>query len=371
MLVLPRYSNKTAGKLLPQQRTRFFCSAVRPVKVSLGSVKQIVLPLKSGEERAFSLRPNQSVRQLISSIREEDPSISSVVVTDSNGNRVSHLAKIGELNHNFQIRVDSETFEVNVQNEILEEMNVLTNSEVNDLCTKAYYRKIRQRLSEDKRHHMPYNEYLQWCSEYGLTEEQGQELSKALHLSGEIIHFKNNRELKDFLFLHPEELTNAVTHALELKYMKIGAAEHRATLDKILEEYIPLDEEKRLYDKKAQTYANRSMYGIFGYLVGQFSVLAHMVWVDFNWDIMEPVTYFVFLTTMIVGYTFFVKFSQEFTYDALKDRQRKKALRRLYLSNDFNWRRWKALDSEVGDLVHKLGAANAPLRLLNHNKQNE
>jgi hypothetical protein len=96
-----------------------------------------------------------------------------------------------------------------------------------------------------------------------------------------------------------------------------------------------------------------------------------MVWIDFNWDIMEPVTYFVFLSTVIVGYTFFVKFSQEFTYDALKDRQRKKALRRLYLRNDFNWRRWNDLDLQVQDLVHKLGPANVPTRLLDHNNQNE
>lgn len=80
---------------------------------------------------------------------------------------------------------------------------------------------------------------------------------------------------------------------------------------------------------------------------------------------MEPVTYFVFLSTIIVGYTFFVKYSEEFTYDALKDRQRKKALRRYYLNNDFNWRRWNELDTEVRELTFKLGA-NVPKRLREH-----
>jgi hypothetical protein len=70
--------------------------------------------------------------------------------------RISHLAKLGELKNNFQIRVDDDrVYEVKVQGDA-EELNVLTNSEVHDLCTKAYYRKIRQRIADDKRHHMPY-----------------------------------------------------------------------------------------------------------------------------------------------------------------------------------------------------------------------
>lgn len=72
-----------------------YCAAaagVTPVQIKLGSVKQLILPLKSGEKCSFSLSPGQSVRQLISSIREEDPEASSVVITDMKGHRFVMLS---------------------------------------------------------------------------------------------------------------------------------------------------------------------------------------------------------------------------------------------------------------------------------------
>jgi hypothetical protein len=45
-------------------------------------------------------------------------------------------------------------------------------------------------------------------------------------------------------------------------------------LEKVLDEYIALDKEKRFYDKQSQRSATVSMYGIFGYLVAQFGMLA-------------------------------------------------------------------------------------------------
>lgn len=59
--------------------------------------------------------------------------------------------------------------------------------------------------------------------------------------------------------------------------VRIGSDEYRAQLEKILDEYTSLDAEKRLYDKKAQSSATLSMYGIFGYLVAQFGILAQYV----------------------------------------------------------------------------------------------
>jgi len=72
-----------------------------------------------------------------------------------------------------------------------------------------------------------------------------------------------------------------------------------------------------------------------------------MVWIDFNWDIMEPISYFVGLATMMVGVLFFSLYRTEYTYFALMERQRLKALRKLYINKEFNWERWNALDQKV------------------------
>jgi len=59
-----------------------------------------------------------------------------------------------------------------------------------------------------------------WCSEYGLSESQAHELLKALHLTGQILHFHNNDKLKDVIFLNPANITEQVVDALDLKFAK-------------------------------------------------------------------------------------------------------------------------------------------------------
>eukprot|EP01126_Amoeba_proteus_P013041 TRINITY_DN1543_c0_g2_i1.p2 TRINITY_DN1543_c0_g2~~TRINITY_DN1543_c0_g2_i1.p2 ORF type:complete len:126 (-),score=18.87 TRINITY_DN1543_c0_g2_i1:56-433(-) len=88
-----------------------------------------------------------------------------------------------------------------------------------------------------------------------------------------------------------------------------------------------------------------------------------MVWFDFNWDIVEPMTYFVGLGTTLVGYSFFLTYKSEYSYAAVQERQRKKFLRKLYLKNDFNWRRWNGLDVKIKGLVNYVGKENLPEHL--------
>jgi hypothetical protein len=105
------------------------------------------------------------------------------------------------------------------------------------------------------------------------------------------------------------------------------------------------------YDRVAELFANRVLALIGIYLTIQFSVLARltslttslslwifvshfqsnaiyiniysfyrMVWIDFNWDIMEPVTYFVTFGTLIFGFAFFTMTKIDYSYPAFKER---------------------------------------------------
>jgi len=96
------------------------------------------------------------------------------------------------------------------------------------------------------------------------------------------------------------------------------------------------------------------------YLIVQVSVLARMVWVDFNWDIMEPITYFVGVFTLLLGFSFFVLYGQDYTYHALEQRQHMLALRRLYISEEFNWKKWNKLHHRVKTLSQLIGKNEEP-----------
>jgi len=108
-------------------------------------------------------------------------------------------------------------------------------------------------------------------------------------------------------------------------------------------------------DERAQRSSKLWMIGGMGYLVVQFGILARMVWIDFNWDIMEPISYFVSLSTLMLGYIFFVLYREEYTYAGLEYRQKLKALRKLYINEEFNWKRWNELNLEVQRIKSLLG----------------
>jgi hypothetical protein len=64
------------------------------------------------------------------------------------------------------------------------------------------------------------SEYLEWCREYGLSDEESLNLAHHLHEVGLILHFAGNPELKDYIFLNPQLVANSITKALQLRYIK-------------------------------------------------------------------------------------------------------------------------------------------------------
>jgi len=279
----------------------------RPAEIlHRAGTSNLVLPLTPHEKCAFPLYPSKTVHDLVEDIRFEDKASSLIVLTDLAGNRISHVTPIMELLKNpFIISIDDEIYSVEPTEAEEVRENILSTQELRELTLRAYYQKIRTQLDEQKRHHMPYSEYQSWCDSYGLSPEQASNLSKALHKAGIILHFHQNEDLKSGIFLKPQLVTNALAQILELKYLTRGVPELRAQLEKLLPEYVPLNQKKLQLDSRAERRAKWWMKGSLGYLVIQFSILARMVWIDFNWDIMEPITYFVGISTMLGGYIFF------------------------------------------------------------------
>jgi len=334
---------------------------------NLSKLASVIIPVNANEKCAFPLYPNMTLKSLLSMIREErnGSTTDQIFVTDEAGVRVSPSADISDLIKSpFVINVNNDKFHVpavNAEKPVTD--TVLGTPEIRDLTLKAYHLKIQERLKEQRRYHMPYSEYLKLCDSYGLTDQQARDLSKAMHMTGDVLHFHSNAELSHLMFLKPEMVTRTLAQSLDLKFMTRGVPILLQKLNELLPEYLPLNQKKLELDVRAQASAARWMRGGFLYLVLQFGFLARCVWIDFNWDIMEPITYFVSLSTLMLGYMFFVLYREEYTYNALEERQRSKALRKLYIKEEFNWKRWHELHKQVEDLKDLLGHANIPEEL--------
>ncbi len=76
---------------------------------------------------------------------------------------------------------------------------------------------IRQTLEKDERDYINYAEYKEICRNYGLDEKQAEHLSSYLHDLGVIIHFQDDKILKNIVILKSEWGTTAVYKVLDTK----------------------------------------------------------------------------------------------------------------------------------------------------------
>ena len=329
---------------------------------------RLLIPLPSVGVTSFVLRPMETLGQLMSEIRGEDSEIRTLVFLYEDDKRVAHTTTIEDLTKSLlRIEVNGVYHEVKVPDvgavrTVGLEEGVLTVEDLNALVQRGYFYKLRQRCEQDPRKSISVEEFHRWAQEYGIDQHAATGLLRALHTCAVVQHFESNAHLSQFIFLKPDELLFNAANALGLKLLSKADGTNLAALQRVQAEIAALDAEKTRYDAIARKHASKLMFALFAYLLVQFGVLADMVWIDFNWDIMEPITYFVTLTTVIGGFSFFIKSKRDYTYPALSQRFANSKLRKLYIENRFNWQTWNALDQERRQLLQKLGN-NAPQQL--------
>jgi hypothetical protein len=79
----------------------------------------------------------------------------------------------------------------------------------------ASWYNVRERLEQDGRNWIGYEEFKQICQSEGLDNKQTDILDEYLHDLGVIIHFRDRLELRDMVILNPEWATKAVYKILD------------------------------------------------------------------------------------------------------------------------------------------------------------
>jgi len=333
----------TAGSIIPIDRTN--------------SNPTFVLPLPNKEKCTFPLYLQESVSDLIIDIREEDRENSVIFIKDTNGIKISPSTLIKDLiKTTFIINIDgNEEYTVSG---LRNDANVLKSTELENLVTDSLFQRVKDRLfSDTNREHILTSEYIELAAEYGISQELAMDYLLALRASALVVYFPTNEHLKDFIFLKPDQIFKKLSASIDFKLHPQNIEKLKPQLAQLLPLFAPLDTRKKELDDIATRKAKNFMHLGLTYLLIQSGILAHMVWLDFNWGIMEPVTYFVFLSTVILGYSFFIISDEEYSYHALERRHFKKVLRKHYLNpqQPFNWKKWNDLNKKVLSIKAAIG----------------
>jgi hypothetical protein len=295
---------------------------------------------------------------LVHDIRSEDPNVKKIEFSDSNGVRFSHSVPIKDLLAcDFKLTLNSKEFTVTVPHKNLP-ADFIGKTDIKDLIKKVYFMKIKEKLKNDPRKNISVSEFLEWCTEYGISESEARNLLKSLHFIGTVLNFQDNRQLCDTIFLNPSFLTDHLTNTLNLRIIKKSDVDLHSQLDILTPEYNELTAQKKKLERAAGRRADVLLFAGLCYLAAQFSILFRFVYFDFSWDVVEPVSYFVGLATIIGGLTFYVLTDIDFTYYGLRDHLKNRRLKKLYLGKNFDWKRWSELDEKITLLKKTLDIRN-------------
>lgn len=235
---------------------------------------------------------------------------------------------------------------------------------LDNLLKKAQYRQVVDALQKQSRVKVPYAEYLEIAKSHGLDEAEAKQLSKALHESGQILHFTQSADLSNTLIVKPAELTASVLKLLDIhgKYSHKFIADATTKLAALQEELKPLEATRSDIVKRAYAHADRILLLCFGYLLLQGAAVARLTWWELSWDIMEPVTYMLTFSTAALGFSYFLFTKNEYTYESLRDRLARRRRDKLFKKLGFDENKYQSLLQQIESLKEDLKAPE--LRLL-------
>jgi len=106
-------------------------------------------------------------------------------------------------------------------------------------------------------------------------------------------------------------------------------------------------------DKLAHLAARRVAVAGFAGIVGWWGVVYYLTFqTELGWDVMEPVTYLVGLSTLIGGYVWFLYHNREVSYRSAMNFTISRRQQKLYQQHNFDLRKWEVL-IEDGNALRK------------------
>ncbi|KAJ4359606.1 uncharacterized protein N0V89_000161 [Didymosphaeria variabile] len=131
----------------------------------------------------------------------------------------------------------------------------------------------------------------------------------------------------------------------------------RMRLRKLSKNIAGMAELKKECDHLAHKSAQRVAQAGFAGIIGWWLVVYHLTFqTELGWDVMEPVTYLVGLSTLIGGYMWFLYHNREVSYRSAMNFTISRRQQKLYTQRGFDLRKWETLIEEGNALRKEIKA---------------
>eukprot|EP00116_Pleurobrachia_bachei_P007398 sb/3467660/ len=161
-------------------------------------------------------------------------------------------------------------------------------------------------------------------------------------------------EATEVAYSDAHEVTDKIKNlaaSLEIVENKIAIQENlRSKLEKLEEQFTPLEQTRLKLQRSSAFRTNAVVWGGLFVMGGQFGFLARLVWWDYSWDIMEPVTYFVTYGTAIVMYSYFVCVRSDYNFDTARERWNLRTFHKICRRNGFDHDKYNSIVEQMREI---------------------
>jgi hypothetical protein len=224
--------------------------------------------------------------------------------------------------------------------------------------SQAYQTMLDWLLEQNKlKESIPVTEFVAKAQDIGVSQQLAKQFLTALNNQGHILHFSDNIELSEKIFLNSASLSimKKVEDRLDLPHIQMTQTDRIALLGKLKSQLAPLEEIRNGLLDKADKNVQRMVWSLFAAIGFQFILFARLTWWESSWDVMEPVTYFTTaVETAIAGYFWYLFTGKEYEHMGLREILFQWRFKKLSIKHHFDTARYEKLQKEIYDIEHEI-----------------
>ncbi|KAI3504799.1 hypothetical protein L1887_26518 [Cichorium endivia] len=189
--------------------------------------------------------------------------------------------------------------------------------------------KVRSALKRNPRNSITYSEFLSICNDVCTNLDEGVILAKRLDEVGDVIVLGN------VVFIRPDQVVKPMEKLIQ-QSITIPNDPRKHELEE-------LETKKALIDQKAISQVRGELYCGLGLLVLQTLGFIRLTFWELSWDVMEPICFFFTSLDFAFAYMFFLKTSNEPTFESYFHRRFKVKQKKLMEVHNFDHQKYQQL----------------------------
>jgi len=307
----------------PVSSLRSFRAAQRFYSTVAGDIRihgnpgnwRLAVPLPSEGKRVFTLPENNTIASFLNNLQVDDATIKSVHALDTDDVRLSGTLQNHYLfDSDWKLKINDTVYRVH--SPVQAEAGRYFTTVDEKIQKSPHFKELKQFVTDSRgdRNIMKFQDFLAKCSSLGINEPEARRFLRTFHNLGIILHFEDHMELHENIFLHPSGISTRIEEEINWPTISLPIEEKESKLESWREELANLEEIKTnllwLADKRVQAVK----WTIFLGLCAQFVLFARFTWWDYDWGVMEPVTWFTTVVeTSFTAYCYYLYTRSEYS----------------------------------------------------------